>query len=123
MYFYPPERESYKQAEVKGNKNSCHSSSSPPAFVKTTAATFWDAAQKGGRIDQGIGAIIKPLTPHLNEIRNLLGEDPWKDSGVIPPARRDPLVLDLNRDGKVELKNATYFDLNANGFHEKALLH
>ena len=80
--------------------------------------TFWDAAQKGGRIDQGIGAILKPLTPHLNEIRNLLGEDPWKDSGVIPPARRDPLVLELNRDGKVELKNATYFDLNANGFHE-----
>ena len=70
--------------------------------------TFWDAAQKGGRIDQGIGAILKPLTPHLNEIRNLLGEDPWKDSGVIPPARRDPLVLDLNRDGKVELKNAAY---------------
>ena len=28
------------------------------------------------------------------------------------------MVLDLNRDGKVELKNATYFDLNANGFHE-----
>ena len=34
------------------------------------------------------------------------------------PARRDPLVLDLNRDGKVELKNAAFFDLNANGFHE-----
>ena len=35
-----------------------------------------------------------------------------------PPVRRDPLVLDLNRDGKVELKNAAFFDLNANGFHE-----
>ena len=34
------------------------------------------------------------------------------------PARRDPLVLDLNRDGKVELKNAAFFDLNSNGFHE-----
>ena len=34
------------------------------------------------------------------------------------PARPDPLVLDLNRDGKVELKNAAFFDLNANGFHE-----
>ena len=34
------------------------------------------------------------------------------------PARRDPLVLDLNRDGKVELKNTAFFDLNANGFHE-----
>ena len=34
------------------------------------------------------------------------------------PTRRDPLVLDLNRDGKVELKNAAFFDLNANGFHE-----
>ena len=28
------------------------------------------------------------------------------------------MVLDLNRDGKVELKNAAFFDLNANGFHE-----
>ncbi|WP_208873914.1 hypothetical protein [Fretibacterium fastidiosum] len=26
--------------------------------------------------------------------------------------------MDLNRDGKVELKNAAFFDLNANGFHE-----
>ena len=41
----------------------------------------------------------------------------WPDSQAVP-TRRDPLVLDLNRDGKVELKNATYFDLNANGFHE-----
>ena len=32
--------------------------------------------------------------------------------------RRDLLVLALNRDGKVELKNAAFFDLNANGFHE-----
>ena len=42
---------------------------------------------------------------------------PWRDAGPAP-ARPDPLVLDLNRDGKVELKNAAYFDLNANGFHE-----
>ena len=42
---------------------------------------------------------------------------PWSEAGATP-ARVDPLVLDLNRDGKVELKNATYFDLNANGFHE-----
>ena len=41
----------------------------------------------------------------------------WPDSQASPP-RRDPLVLDLNRDGKVELKNAAFFDLNANGFHE-----
>ena len=34
------------------------------------------------------------------------------------PTRRDPLVLDLNRDGKVELKNVAFFDMNANGFHE-----
>ena len=70
--------------------------------------SLWRAGKPGGTIDQGIGAVLKPLTPHLNEIRNLLGEDPWKDSGVIPPARRDPLVLDLNRDGKVELKNAAF---------------
>ena len=42
---------------------------------------------------------------------------PWRDAGATP-TRRDPLVLDLNRDGKVELKNAAFFDLNANGFHE-----
>ena len=41
----------------------------------------------------------------------------WPDSQAVP-TRRDPLVLDLNRDGKVELKNAAFFDLNANGFHE-----
>ena len=43
--------------------------------------------------------------------------DPWSGAST-PPARIDPLVLDLNRDGKVELKNAAFFDLNANGFHE-----
>ena len=47
---------------------------------------------------------------------------PWRDAGATP-ARRAPLALDLNRDGKVELKNAAFFDMNANGFHEKALLH
>ena len=41
----------------------------------------------------------------------------WPDSQAVP-TRRDPLVLDLNKDGKVELKNAAFFDLNANGFHE-----
>ena len=41
----------------------------------------------------------------------------WPDSQAVL-TRRDPLVLDLNRDGKVELKNAAFFDLNANGFHE-----
>ena len=43
--------------------------------------------------------------------------DPWSGAST-PPTRVDPLVLDLNRDGKVELKNAAFFDLNANGFHE-----
>ena len=42
---------------------------------------------------------------------------PWRDAGATP-ARRDPFVLDLNHDGKVELKNAAFFDMNANGFHE-----
>ena len=44
-------------------------------------------------------------------------DNPWGGAGATP-ARPDPLVLDLNRDGKVELKNAAFFDLNANGFHE-----
>jgi len=32
----------------------------------------------------------------------------------------DPLVLDLNRDGQINLQNATFFDFDANGFHELA---
>ena len=32
----------------------------------------------------------------------------------------DPLILDLNRDGQLNLSNATFFDFNANGFHELA---
>ena len=43
--------------------------------------------------------------------------DPWRGAGATP-TRVDPLVLDLNKDGKVELKNAAFFDLNSNGFHE-----
>jgi hypothetical protein len=43
----------------------------------------------------------------------------WYDSqSSIPRPVYDPLVLDLNRDEKLELQNATFFDLNANGFHE-----
>ena len=67
---------------------------------------------------------ILPIGPNPNLPRKPFGGDtypdyrrPWKDT-VPAPARRDPLVLDLNRDGKVELKNAAFFDLNANGFHE-----
>ena len=63
-----------------------------------------------------------PLLPLLSQ--KPLGDDiypsysdPWRGAGATP-TRRDPLVLDLNRDGKVELKNAAFFDLNANGFHE-----
>ena len=45
----------------------------------------------------------------------------WRNAmGSVQPIVRggDPLVLDLNRDGKINLDNATFFDLNANGFHE-----
>ena len=61
--------------------------------------------------------------PKMEEIgknrRRLMSgfDNPWRDAGPAP-ARVDPLVLDLNRDGKVELKNVAFFDLNANGFHE-----
>ena len=44
-------------------------------------------------------------------------DNPWGGTGATP-ARPDPLVLDLNRDKKIELKNVAFFDLNANGFHE-----
>jgi hypothetical protein len=42
----------------------------------------------------------------------------WDDTKTSIPRPVDPLVLDLNRDGKIELQNAAFFDLNANGFHE-----
>ena len=62
-------------------------------------------------IIDGVGSGIELAKPVKKRIKQ------WEDAGL-RPARPDPLVLDLNRDGKVELKNAAYFDLNANGFHE-----
>ena len=41
----------------------------------------------------------------------------YKTPSATPP-NVDPLILDLDRDGKDELKNATFFDLDANGFKE-----
>ena len=58
-----------------------------------------------------------PPAPSSPLLRYPPSHYPWRDAGPAP-ARVDPLVLDLNRDGKVELKNAVFFDLNANGFHE-----
>ena len=57
---------------------------------------------------------MKTINPYLKKRKQAME---WLETQT-GPARRDPLVLDLNRDGKVDLKNATYFDLNANGFHE-----
>ena len=58
-----------------------------------------------------------PPAPSSPLLRYPPSHYPWRDAGPAP-ARVDPLVLDLNRDGKVELKNVAFFDLNANGFHE-----
>lgn len=44
--------------------------------------------------------------------------DRWRDSFATQPIKFDPLALDLNRDGNINLENAAFFDLNANGFHE-----
>ncbi len=74
--------------------------------------SLWRAGQPGGLIDQGVAAGLR-ATRYKEKQRLLKILD-----GQATPARRDPLVLDLNRDGKVELKNAAFFDLNANGFHE-----
>ncbi len=57
-----------------------------------------------------------PWNPYNITTPEHLYYNPWQDASVVRPL--DPLVLDLNRDGKIELQNATYFDLNANGFHE-----
>jgi hypothetical protein len=35
-----------------------------------------------------------------------------------PPPHVDPLVIDLNKDGKTDLTRNTYFDIDANGFAE-----
>jgi hypothetical protein len=51
----------------------------------------------------------------LNEFEFL---DKWEKAHANIPRPVDPLILDLNRDGKLELHNAAFFDLNANGFHE-----
>ena len=48
-----------------------------------------------------------------NKLRDL-----WNQSRHNIPRPIDPLILDLNRDSKLELQNATFFDLNADGFHE-----
>ena len=77
---------------------------------------FYNASRPGGFIDKTTGGVLRRLKPSLDAMARL-GGNPLGDAGAAP-ARRDPLVLDLNRDGKVELKNAAYFDLNANGFHE-----
>ena len=78
--------------------------------------TFYNASRPGGFIDKTTGGVLRRLKPSLDAMERL-GGNPLGDAGATP-ARRDPLVLDLNRDGKVELKNAAFFDLNANGFHE-----
>ena len=77
---------------------------------------FYNASRPGGFIDKTTGGVLRRLKPSLDAMARL-GGNPLGDAGAAP-ARRDPLVLDLNRDGKVGLKNAAYFDLNANGFHE-----
>ena len=98
------------------------------------AGICWDCLREFGRQ-------ITPFLPDLPDLPDLPGlippidptpprpgspvggdvypdyTDPWRGAGATP-TRVDPLVLDLNRDGKVELKNAAFFDLNANGFHE-----
>ena len=52
-------------------------------------------------------------------ILGLTGAPYWQRfKDTLPVQHFDPLVLDLNRDGKVELKNAAFFDLNNSGFHE-----
>jgi len=78
--------------------------------------SFWRAARPGGSIDKITGGVLRRLKPSLDAMERL-GGNPLGNAGAAP-ARRDPLVLDLNRDGKVELTNAAFFDLNANGFHE-----
>ena len=58
--------------------------------------------------------VIPPIDPTPPRPGSPVGGDvypdyatPWRGAGATP-ARVDPLVLDLNKDGKVELKNAAF---------------
>jgi len=45
----------------------------------------------------------------------------WRDTQVVNPTPlHSPLILDLNRDGRLKMDNWTYFDYTANGMHEWA---
>ncbi|GHV56016.1 hypothetical protein FACS1894216_19510 [Synergistales bacterium] len=44
----------------------------------------------------------------------------YKEScNATPPPRVDPLIIDLNRDGAIDLTRESYFDVDVNGFAEK----
>jgi len=45
----------------------------------------------------------------------------WQATQVVNPTPiHSPLILDLNRDGRLKMDNWTYFDYTANGMHEWA---
>lgn len=56
------------------------------------------------------------ILKHTNKIRHY--QNQLDAMGKRPYKLFDPLVLDLNRDGKIDLDNMAIFDLNASGFHE-----
>ena len=58
---------------------------------------------------------VQGMNPYVRKRKQLMD---WLGAQSGPSRPRDPLVLDLDRSGKIDLENATYFDLNANGFHE-----
>ena len=45
-------------------------------------------------------------------------KDDWRDAGNINPPKSDPLMFDLDRDGKIDVSRKGYFDLDGNGFAE-----
>ena len=68
---------------------------------------------------------LPPMPPLVDYYRGGdvdLGPNSWWGGwcGIKPVISHptDPLIFDLNRDGKLELQNSVFFDLNASGFHE-----
>ena len=108
----------------------------PPAFEAAWCAgaggasflggiyQFFRAAKPGGDIDGVVGGWNK--VTKRDELDFWLEAAATGNLGTYQDIQQtsaplvSPLILDLNRDGKLELNNYTFFDFNANGFHELA---
>jgi hypothetical protein len=83
-------------------------------FVKETGGSvidFWDS--------EYCPPSLKGLFNDDGGRGNGTGGDGHGGADEIPEPHRDPIFIDLNRNGKIDASNEAYFDLNNNGFREK----